>query len=265
MTSTTRCSLLLLTTALVLSTAVPAKALTLTINPAESYLKIEVLLLGNPVASAQLPGSDVAAIGGTLNASFVGSFVNFVGGSTLDFLEFDNGNTNLLPDAGGGPSPGDPGPGAPADLGLVVDGLGALAGGPAAVRLAMGDITGGPELVTATHFDTTNLSLELTSGTLDANLTGSLLNAVVSEDISGNMAVNSLGSVGTSMIVSGQHYVIVPINISVEIPVEGFPFPIVAHFTGQIVTVPEPGTLALLGTACAAVTAVGHRRLGRRS
>jgi hypothetical protein len=268
MSTTTRCSLLGLTAMLALSSAAStAQAETLTINQALSYLRLAVLinLEGEvPIATAQLPGSDFTHIAGTLEAVAGVGNINFPGGSVLDFELYDGGNTNLLPDVGGGVI-GDPGTGAPADYGLNVD-LTGLVAGPGAVRDALGDVTGGPTAVVADSFDATGLTLGLTAGSLDVNLSG-IADVVDSVDISGNSALNINGGMGYTTIVNGMRYIRVPVNLDVIIEVEvfeGFFLPVTARFTGQIVTVPEPGTLALLGIACAALPVVGYRRFRRR-
>lgn len=265
MSATTRFLLLGATAAAVLSLALPARADTLTVNSDESYLKLEVFIEGTPIATAQLPGSDVTHIGGTLEASFAGGNITFGGGSNLDFQLYDDGNTDLLPDVGGGTA-GDPGTGAPADIGLTLD-LGGLAVGPGAVRLAFADVTGGPESIVADQFDASNLTLELTAGSLDVNLSG-FVSLAETVDISGNSAINTSGGTGYTTLLGSTRYVVIPVNLDVVIPVDvglPSPLPITARFTGQIVTVPEPSALVLLGIACGAAPAVGYRRLRRRS
>jgi hypothetical protein len=266
MSSTKKTVLLALTAALALSLAPPAGAETLTINPAKSYLQLQVLITLEgevPIATAQLPDSDVAFITGTLEATVGGGNISFGGGSILDFLPYDGGNTDILPDAGGGVI-GDPGTGAPADYGLNVD-LTGLVAGPGAVRDAVGDVTGGPAAIVADGFDASGLTLALTAGTLDVNLAG-FADVVESVDISGNSALNTNGGMGYTTIVNGMRYVRVPINLDVIIQVEvveGFFLPVTARFTGQVVTVPEPSSLVLLGAACMVVPTIGYRRRRR--
>lgn len=251
-------------TALMLAWNSPVSADTLTIDSSQSFLKLAVSIDGTPIATAQVPGSDTTYIAGTLEATVSGGNITFDGGSVLDFLEFDGGNTDLLPAVGGG-SVGDPGTPAPADYGLLID-LG-IVSGYGAVRLALADVTGGPEAIAGNAFDTSNLTLALTDGDLDVNLSG-FANIADSVDISGNMALNSSGGNGYTTVNNGMQYVVLPIDLEVVIPVEispGVVLPITAAFTGQVVTVPEPTTMALLGVACAVVPAVGYRRMRRRA
>lgn len=261
-----RC-LLVWATCLTFACAAPAAGDTLIVDSTQSFLQLDVSIFDIPIATPQFPGSNQTAISGTLEATVVGNQLTFDGGSSLDFLEFDDGNTNLLPDVGGG-SPGNPGTGAPADIGLdlVLPGLGT---GVAAVRSGVADLTGGPVTVTAGVFDASSLTLGLLAGFLDANLDTSVGDVVESLDISGNTADNTDAGDGFTEVVSGVRRVIVPIDVTVVLDVEvaeGVVLPIAAAFTGQVVTVPEPGTMSLLAMACAGLLANGyrHRRRCRR-
>jgi hypothetical protein len=269
MSTSSKPLLLLLTAALVASFAVPAGAETLTINPALSYLRLQIFLL-NPdtmeelqISFAQAPGSDYGFASGTLEVTVSGTDITFDGGSVLDFIPYDNGNTNLLPDVGGG-MPGDPGTGAPADFGLFID-LQGLEFGNGAVRDVVGDLTGGPEPIVGTSFNASNLTLAIASGALDANLSG-FAEVVESVDISNNSSLNLLGGSGFTTIVNGMRYVKVPIALDLTIVVEvvpGLELTLLGRMTGQIVTIPEPSSMVLLGMATLAAPSLCYRRFRR--
>jgi len=223
-------------------------AATYTIDQAQSSITITGTALGIIPIIRQSPGSNVAVIAGSIEASPGGGFLTFAGG-VADAIEKPG---PFLP----GVISGDPpvaGPAAPADVALY---LANASTGRLALRNFAVSITGSSPL-TGNDFDLTALTLTVTSGSLDYQV--NLLGLVGHEEIAGQTANPTEG---TGLLVGGT--LTIPINVSIEFEVtEGDPPGMaVVNLVGQIVaTIPEPGTVAMLGMGAIGLVAFGRRRL----
>jgi len=223
-------------------------AATYTIDETLSSITITGSALGIIPIIAQSPGSNVAVIAGSIDASAGGGFLTFTGG-VADAVEKPG---PFSP----GPISGDPpvaGPNAPADVALF---LGNASTGRLALRDFAVSLSGSAPLA-GNDFDLTALTLTVTSGALDYRV--NLLNLFGHEEIAGQTANPTEG---TGLLVGGT--LTIPINVSIEFEVvEGDPPAMaVVNLVGQIVaTIPEPGTVAMLGMGAIGLVAFGRRRL----
>ncbi len=225
-------------------------AATYVIDQTQSSITITGSALGIIPIVQQSPGSNVAVIAGSIDATAGGGFLTFTGG-VADAVEKPG---PYLP----GPISGDPpvaGPAAPADVALY---LGNASTGRLALRDFAVSLSGSAPLA-GNDFDLTALTLTVTSGALDYQV--SLLALVGHEEIAGQTANPTEG---TGLLVGGT--LTIPINVSIAFEVtDGDPPGMaVVNLVGQIVaTIPEPGTIAMLGLGAVGLIAVGRRRLRR--
>ncbi len=255
-----------------------------TINPAQSYLTLEVYDGGSPLSGGYqvtesqvgpggLGSSDTTSLSGTLNASVGGGSISFGGGSSLEFAYQPE---PLLPNASGGNASG-PGTPSPAQYGLTVQPDNVLgASGYIALSGAAGDITNysGPSGLTLVNgttssFHATNQNFVLTAAGLAFWLNVPGLGVDYGTEVLAPPAVSvqngvdaygfSTYSTGTVTTLAGITSITLPVFADVHVDVYIGPtsyIPLDVVMTGQIVAssvaspVPEPSTLVL---ACVGV------------
>jgi hypothetical protein len=210
-----------------------------------SSITITGSALGNLIVlGPQSLGSNTATFGGTIDATSNGTDITF-NSAAIDANLLANPQS---PAVGGGAGS------APADVGLSISGL---VSGSAAIRdFILGLSSGAIPLAGGTTFGLPPITLDITSGSLDYNVTG-LLTAQGNASIVGESA-NPTAGVGTLI----GDTLTIPVSVTITFPLTtGVNADVV--LLGQIVAtevIPEPGTIAMLGMGIIGLVAVGRRR-----
>lgn len=235
----------------------PAAVLNFTVDQNLSALNL-VIGVGSPgnyapVTVAQTPGSDTTSLFGSISADVSGGNLTFLGGGDIQFA---------LQGVDQQPLPlGLPGS-APAQYGFDVA-FQTLVSGTAALRNAIAEATSGAIAVAGGTFDATQVSLDMTAGSADLNLSGALgvqdRISVAGFSAANEEAVGSLVQAGNLVTLT------LPVLVELDLPAAqtGLLLDLTGVFTGSITAtaiVPEPGTMGLLSCGLIGLIVVGRRR-----
>jgi len=228
-----------------------AGPVTFTIDSAATSLTITGNALSGLITLiAQSPGSNTDHLTGTVSATEGVGTIQITGAT-------GNGVLQALPQQ---PLSGGALGSAPADMGL---GLGGIGAGVAAVRGLVAGATSPVLTVVGGSFPANTSTIAITTGLLDLNITSPLTTATQA-NIGGNSALNGAPT-GTLVTGGGIETLTLPVAETVTFNLNGIAGNV--FLSGQIVatrSIPEPGSVVLLGIALAAMVPFGVRRFRNR-
>jgi hypothetical protein len=221
------------------------------IDNSQSFMSLEFQTpAGDPLTTAQTPGSDTTKLSGTLDVDLTGSTIQFL--STLDTqLALQNIPQQPLIN-------GDPGS-SPAQFGYTVDSPG-VASGFIASRNYVGDATSAPIPWSGGAFDATGVQVAVPISDSSYNVV--VLGLPYQGDVVGGLPAANQLSDGSLTLSGGLYTLAFPLYVQTQFSLLGLD--IVGVFSGQVVAtaaVPEPSALvtATLG-AIALMTMIRRRR-----